>query len=90
MLHCRKVKYIDHIFQLLASRLADFNVLLGQPSHNSKGYPLRPEFFESTFAVSHAMGGSEELQNDVIAPAFLHLNHTLRTECAVASQSGDS
>lgn len=66
----------------------DFNVLSSEPVEHSRGYPLRPEFFESTFVISQSMGNfSEKLRNDVVLPAFNKLNGTLRTSCGVASQA---
>ncbi|XP_055388871.1 uncharacterized protein LOC129617850 [Condylostylus longicornis] len=70
----------------------DFNVLLGEPDEVNRGYPLRPEFFESTFVMSQAMSGSDtnisevEVYRDVVLPAYKKFNGTLRTSCGMASQ----
>lgn len=64
--------------------------MIGEPVEYSCGYPLRPEFIESTFIMRNAINRAWfDPRRNVTLAAYNKFNETLRTHCGVASQSGE-
>lgn len=65
-----------------------FNVKNGQPPrHLYRGYPLRPEFIESTLMLYHATGDDFYLE---VGEQILRNLQRTRTTCGFAAVAGNN